>query len=58
MELSQIIYDYFGFEMLTESSTFIDLLNNFALIGCGLWITLFIIRSLFMVTRIGDSRFI
>lgn len=53
MVLVQDLYDYFGFELLTESATFIDLLNNMLMIGIGVWLTIFIIRSLFLATTIG-----
>lgn len=52
-----MIYNFFGFEALAETATFVDLLQAMLKIGCGLWVTIFIIRSLFMATRIPDTKF-
>ena len=56
MVLVQDLYDFFGFELLTESATFVDLINNLVMIGVGVWLTIFIIRSLFLATTIGRRR--
>lgn len=56
MILVNDLYDYFGFELLTESATFVDLLNNMLMIGLGVWLTIFIIRSLFLATTVGRRR--
>ena len=56
MVIVQDIYDFFGFELLTESATFIDLINNMLMIGIGVWVTIFIIRSMFLATTIGRRR--
>lgn len=58
MALVESLYQFFGFDMISQSATFIDLLNNIIQIACGLWITIFIIRSLFMATNVsGKSLF-
>lgn len=57
MDLAELIYDFFGFEALTASATFVDLLSCMLKIGCGLWVTIFVIRSLFMALTIPDKGF-
>ena len=54
MEIVQSIYDFFGFELLGSSATFTDLLNNMFQIATGLWVVIFIIRSLFMAITIPE----
>lgn len=56
MELVQELYDFFGFELISQSATFIDLLNALIQIGCGVWITLFVIRSVFLVLTVPERR--
>ena len=56
MILVEDLYDYFGFELLSQSSTFVDLINNMLMIGIGVWLTIFIIRSLFLATTVGRRR--
>lgn len=56
MVIVQDLYDFFGFELLTESATFVDLINNLVMIGIGVWVTIFIIRSLFLTTTYGRRR--
>lgn len=58
MALVESLYQFFGFDMISESASFVDLLNSILQIASGLWITIFIIRSLFMATNIsGKSLF-
>lgn len=57
MELVQELYDFFGFELITQSATFIDLINAFIQVGIGLWLTVFIMRSLFLLVTVPDKRF-
>lgn len=54
MEIAQAIYDFFGFEVLGSSATFTDLLSSMFQIGTGLWVVIFIIRSLFMAVTIPE----
>ena len=56
MQLSDLLIEFFGIDLLMESATFIDLLNVSFRIFVGLWITCFIIRSMFMVLRAPDIR--
>lgn len=57
MQLADLIYNFFGFDALSLSATFTDLLSSMLKIGCGLWVTIFIIRSMFMALTIPDKRF-
>lgn len=57
MELVQSLYDFFGFEILSESATFPELLSYIMQIFIGVWIVIFIIRSLFMAITLPDRRF-
>lgn len=57
MALIQSLYDFFGIELLSQSSTFVDLINNVLLIGLGLWITCYIIKCLFMACTIPNTKF-
>ena len=54
MEIAQSIYQFFGFEALGASATFTDLLSNMFQIATGLWVVIFIIRSLFMAVTIPE----
>ena len=57
MEIANILYQFFGFEALSSSATLIELLQCICKIGCGIWITIFIIRSLFLATTVGTRGF-
>lgn len=50
------LYEFFGFDMLSQSATFVDLISYMLQIGIGIWITVFIIRSLFLATTVGRRR--
>lgn len=50
------LYDFFGFDLLSQSATFVDLISYMLEIGIGVWITVFIIRSLFLATTVGRRR--
>lgn len=58
MELANLLYQFFGFDIVLDVNTFPELLAAVGKIGCGLWLTIFIIRSLFMATTIGERRFL
>lgn len=49
MEIFTEFYDFFGLDLLTESATLIDLVNNLVQIGLGLFITCFFIKALLSV---------
>lgn len=57
MELANLIYEFFGFDTLTMQATFTDLLSCMLKVGCGLWVTIFVLRSMLMALTIPDSRF-
>lgn len=57
MEIANDLIQFFGIDLLSESATFVDLINVTMRIGVSLWITIFIIRSLFLATTIGGRRF-
>lgn len=56
MELVNELYDFFGIELLSESATFIDLVNSIIQIGLAVWITIFIIRSVFLLVTVPDKE--
>ena len=57
MQIANMIYEFFGFSNISQSATFIDLLDTIIKVGVGLWVTIFIIRSLFMATTIPEKGF-
>lgn len=57
MAIAESIIEFFGIDLLTESATFIDLLNVIMHIGVSVWVTVFIIRSMFLVASVGGRRF-
>lgn len=57
MQIANMIYDFFGFSNISQSATFIDLLDTVIKIGVGLWVTIFIIRSMMMVLRVPEKGF-
>ena len=56
MEIINDLLNFFGVDMLTESATFIDLLNVSIKIGLAIWIVAFIIRSMFLLTSLPERR--
>lgn len=57
MALADSLIQFFGINLLTSSSTFVDLLNVMLRIAVGIWITFFIIRSMFLITTIGGRKY-
>lgn len=47
MDIFNSFYDLFGLDLLTESATFVDVVNNSFQIGLGIYILCFFIKSLF-----------
>lgn len=47
MEVFNDFYDFFGFELISQSATFVDVINNILQIGLGLFIVCFFIKALF-----------
>lgn len=56
MEIAQLLFDFFGFENISNTATFVDLIYLTFKIFSGLWITVFVIRSLFMAVTFPDRR--
>ena len=54
MEIVESLITFFGIDLIGETSTFPDLLSCMLKIGVSLWLTIFIIRSMFLVTSIGE----
>lgn len=57
MEIAEMIISFFGIDMISESSTFVDLINVFMRIGVSLWVVIFVIRSMFLVASVSGRRF-
>lgn len=57
MEIFDAFYNFFGFELLTEVSTFTDLFNAILQVMTGLFIVFFFLRSLILLMlEIGNGR--
>ena len=57
MAIVNSLLTYFGIDLLSGTSTFVDLLNCILKIGVSMWLTIFIIRSMFLATSIGGRKF-
>ncbi len=55
MEVYDTLMEYFSFSELSGVSTFPDLINYLIQIGVSVYITAFMIRSLFLMIAIPDS---
>ena len=47
MEIFNSFYEFFGLELLSESATLVDLINNIVQVGLALFIICFFIKALF-----------
>jgi len=47
MDIFNSFYDFFGLDVLSESATFVDLVNNLVSIGLAVFILCFFIKALF-----------
>lgn len=56
MEIVNSLIDFFGIDMLTDSATFVDLLNVVMRIGVSVYVTVFIIRSVFLTATLPERR--
>lgn len=56
MEIVNSLIDFFGIDMLTDSATFVDLLNVVIRIGVSVYVTVFIIRSVFLTATLPERR--
>lgn len=57
MEIAESIYEFFELSTLESSATFIDVINNLIQIGVSIWITMFIIKCMFMACTFGERSF-
>ena len=57
MAIVDNLITYFGIDLLNQSATFIDLLNCTMKIGLAMWLTIFVIRSMFLATTIGGRKY-
>lgn len=57
MSIADSLIQFFGIDMLTQTATFIDVINCVLRIGVAVWLTLFICKWLFAVTTVADRRF-
>lgn len=57
MELAQSLYEFFEISVISESATFADLITNILQVGVGIWLTMFIGKSLFIAATIGGRKF-
>ena len=57
MSIADSLIQFFGIDMLTQTATFIDVINCVLRIGVSVWLTLFICKCLFAVTTVADRRF-
>lgn len=57
MALVESLVQFFGIDLLTQTATFVDVINLVLEIGVGVWLTLFICRCLFLACTVGDRRF-
>lgn len=56
MEIVNSLIEFFGIDMLTDSATFVDLLNVVMRIGVSVYVTVFIIRSVFLTATLPERR--
>lgn len=56
MEIVNSLIEFFGIDMLTDSATFVDLLNVLMRIGVSVYVTVFIIRSVFLTATLPERR--
>lgn len=57
MEIVQSVYDFYGISAIIESATLVDVVNALLEIGISVWITMFIIRSLFIACTLPERKF-
>lgn len=56
MEIIQDIMDFFGIEMLTESATFVDVVQFIVLLAFAVFIVSYIVKLLFTVISLPDRK--
>ena len=51
MDILELFIEYFGIDMLTGTSTIVDLINLVLEIGIGIYLVSFTLRSLFYLLK-------
>ena len=54
MEIANLLYDFFGFDVLAESATFVDFICSTSKVLIGVYITVFVIRSVFLLLTVPE----
>ena len=54
MEIANLLYTFFGFDTLAESATFVDFISTTCKVMIGVYITVFIIRSVFLLLTVPE----
>ncbi len=57
MAIINDLFTFFGISALADTATFTDLIFLLLKIGCGMWFTIFVIRSLFLCADVGNRSF-
>lgn len=56
MELVDMLFDFFGFEMISSSATLPELIVWLSKVGIGVFLVLSVIRGLFISTRLPSMK--
>ena len=54
MEIANLLYEFFGFDVLVESATFVDFICSTCKVLIGVYITVFVIRSVFLLLTVPE----
>lgn len=57
MEIARNIFDFFEISGLSESSTFVDLIQYILMIGVSVWCVLFVCKCMFLACTFGERSF-
>lgn len=57
MAVAESLYDFFEIASLSSAATFVDFVYILLQIGVGMWITMFIVKCLFMACTVGYRSF-
>lgn len=56
MELVNMLFDFFGFEMISSSATLPELIVWLSKVGIGVFLVLSVIRGLFISSRLPSMK--
>ena len=56
MELVDMLFDFFGFEMISSSATLPELIVWISKVGIGVYLVLAVIRGLFITSRLPSMK--